>query len=82
MDTSQFWQLIQRSFDNCAGDIDKQESALKEALVPLKAEEIVSFYTHFAEFLEEAYSRDLWGAAYIIGGGCSDDGFEWTFAGG
>jgi len=23
----------------------------------------------------QAYRWDLWGAAYIIGGGCSDDGF-------
>lgn len=25
--------------------------------------------------MDEAYRWDLWAAAYIIGGGCSDDGF-------
>jgi hypothetical protein len=27
--------------------------------------------------LEDAYTEDLWGAAYMIGGGASDDGFEY-----
>ena len=27
--------------------------------------------------LAEAYHWDLWGAAYLINGGCSDDGFEY-----
>lgn len=38
-------------------------------------EEIVAFQKHFDTFHAQAYRWDLWGAAYVIGGGCSDDGF-------
>jgi len=31
----------------------------------------------FRRYLNEAYTWDLWGAAYLINGGCSDDGFEY-----
>ncbi len=27
--------------------------------------------------MARSYHRELWGAAYIINGGCSDDGFEY-----
>jgi hypothetical protein len=29
------------------------------------------------EVMAESYRWDLWGAAYIVNGGCSDDGFEY-----
>src|SRR5262249_53956418 len=38
-------------------------------------EEIVEFDKIFREYWIRAYTWDLWGAAYIIDGGCSDDGF-------
>jgi len=31
----------------------------------------------FRRYLNKAYTWDLWGAAYLINGGCSDDGFEY-----
>jgi hypothetical protein len=77
MNRTEFWQVIQRSFDQCGGDIDEQDSTLKDELQPLSAEEIISFNNHFYALVREAHSWDLWGAAYIIGGGCSNDGFEY-----
>ncbi len=38
---------------------------------------IVSFEVAFRRYLNAAYSWDLWGAAYVIHSGCSDDGFEY-----
>ena len=32
----------------------------------------------YENLIRKAYCWDLWGPAYIIGGGCSDDGF-WDF---
>lgn len=32
----------------------------------------------FGRFVREAFSYRLWGAAWVIGSGCSDDGF-WDF---
>ena len=35
------------------------------------------FEAAFRRYLNEAYTWDLWGAADVIHGGCSDDGFEY-----
>ena len=56
-------------------DSDAPEEILGEVLRTLDAEEIASFQEHFDSLFGEAYRWDLWGAAYLIGGGCSDDGF-------
>jgi uncharacterized protein DUF4240 len=37
----------------------------------------VEFEGHFTELRAESYSWELWGAAYLMNGGCSDDGFEY-----
>lgn len=47
-------------------------SQLKE----LPPEEVRSFSDHFDDCEDIAYKWDLWAAAYIIGGGCSDDSFS------
>lgn len=75
MTEEQFWQIIQRSFDASGGDIDDQADALTDELEPLPVDEIESFDRIFNEKSVAAYSWDLWGAAYIINGGCSNDGF-------
>ncbi len=38
--------------------------------------EVTSFHRHFDECQDRAYNWELWAAAYIIGGGCSDDAFS------
>ena len=37
-------------------------------------EELISFEVVFRRFLNEAYTRDLWGAGDLANGGCSNDG--------
>ena len=51
---------------------------LEATLGKLSLAELQSLETHFTDCHYRAYTWDLWGAAYIIGGGCSDDGF-WDF---
>jgi len=77
MTEEQFWQIIQRSFDACGGDTDEQTDALAEQLEPLSPDEIRAFEKIFYQKHHLAYSWDLWGAAYILNGGCSDDGFHY-----
>ena len=50
---------------------------LREQLVPLPLEELQSFAPIVDELLYEAYRPLLWAAAYVMNGGCSDDGFEY-----
>lgn len=75
MTEAQFWQIIQKSFDACSGNTDEQAGTLANELHKLHADEIAAFARHFATYHRQAYSWDLWGAAYLINGGCSDDGF-------
>lgn len=76
MDTNQFWRLIEAS-QNKKRDCSKQAAKLEKLLSRLNAEEILGFENIFTTLLNESYRWDLWGAAYIINGGCSDDGFEY-----
>src|SRR5262249_33459755 len=75
MDTSQFWQIIERSKAESGGDCDKQVDALTTILLELPAEEIEEFATIFGRFHAQAYRNDVWAAAYIMNDGCSDDAF-------
>jgi uncharacterized protein DUF4240 len=77
MDPRQFWQLIEQSKAQSEGDCDRQADALTALLLELPATAIVAFDGLFDEYAGQAYRNDLWAAAYIINGGCSDDGFEY-----
>lgn len=71
-----FWGIVDRT--TAAGDDqDAQAEALAQELRGLTPDEIERFATTFDELLTETYSWDLWGAAYVVEGGCSDDGFEY-----
>ncbi|RYG60494.1 DUF4240 domain-containing protein [bacterium] len=76
MDREQFWQLIEKS-QNKRGDCDAQAAKLTKLLVKLDADEIIDFDRIFAELSAQSYRHDLWAVAYIVNGGCSDDGFEY-----
>jgi len=76
MPADRFWQIIERAARS-SSDPDAHAEALRVALRELSAEEVISFEVAFRRYLNAAYRWDLWGAAYIIHGGCSDDGFEY-----
>jgi hypothetical protein len=75
MDEISFWQHIDASRNAVQGDPEQQIEALGERLTKLEPDDIVGFDRLFSQFHAQAYTHELWGAAYIIGGGCSDDGF-------
>lgn len=76
LDDAQFWKLIAQS-KRGTEDSDEQAERLTELLKKLPPDEICNFDRHFTRRRFEAYRWDLWGVAYIINGGCSDDGFEY-----
>jgi hypothetical protein len=75
MDKAAFWKLIDGSRRSSDGDPEAQIETLGELLSALEPVEIVAFDRILSEYHDRAYNWNLWGAAYIIGGGCSDDGF-------
>jgi hypothetical protein len=67
-----FWQIVDGTVSD---DYDAQLDALAEVVSKLSREEIIAFAGDFQKASAAAYRWDLWGAAYLINGGCSDDGF-------
>ncbi len=77
MDTTTFWKLIEDAKQRSGGDPERQVAVLTDALADLEASDIVAFDARLDQFMALSYTRELWAAAYIINGGCSDDCFDY-----
>ena len=75
MNDEQFWAYIQDCHVASGGDMDQKDQLIKAAIGRLSGEEAETFYTIFNQTMDAAYTWGLWGAAYIIDGGCGDDAF-------
>jgi hypothetical protein len=69
-----FWNIMHRSA-SARGDLQEQIKNLDSLLYHLSALEIVSFDRRFHWYRDKLYRWDLWGAVYLLNGGCSDDTF-------
>ena len=72
-----FWEIVGKAKEKAGDDLDSRPDALKSVLMELTPDEICRFDLDYRKKLIEAYRWDLWGAAYLINGGCSDDGFDY-----
>ena len=77
MDEPTFWRLIEEAKDESGGDGDEQAARLQAKLEALPADEIIAFKHIQDELMDRSYRNELWATAYIINGGCSDDGFDY-----
>lgn len=79
-----FWDLIQASIDEADGDVDRQVKAMEQHLSLLPLQDVIAFQNRYRYFRGLAYTWELWGAIYIINGGCGDDEFcyfrDWLIA--
>jgi hypothetical protein len=83
MNETWFWEIIDKSRARARelpsrphqDFIDRHSQALAEMLRQLPAEKIADFDHCFWTIHRQAYRWDLWGYAYWLHGGCSDDGF-------
>jgi len=76
MDIDEFWQIIETVHRNSDGDMDRKCELLKERLSALGEQGLRDFIGHFDAADAAAYTWPLWGAAYVMNGGCSDDAFS------
>ena len=74
MSDGEFWKIID---ETCSDDLDEQLERLREALQDLDPDQLVAFDEQMSQKVSAAYRWDIWGAAYLINGGCSDDGLEY-----
>lgn len=58
-------------------DADAHAEQLAARLAKLPEPDILDFVHHWDAASARAHRLDLWGAAYLVNGGCSDDGFQY-----
>lgn len=75
MDRETFWQLIDSVRTEARNDETQFEPILCSYLEELEPSDLIEFDYHLRKLVAQAYLNQLWGAAYIINGGASDDGF-------
>lgn len=63
MTQDEFWHII--------------EKGAHQELAGRDVESLAAFHRLFWERMAESYRWDLWAVAYIVNGGCSDDGFDY-----
>ncbi|MDX3800144.1 DUF4240 domain-containing protein [Streptomyces sp. AK04-3B] len=76
MDETEFWELVDASREAAEGDPEEQADQLVERLVRLDPEAVLDFARHFESRYNRAYRWDLWGAAWLLLDGASDDAFD------
>ena len=77
MDEDQFWKLIDKSRVAANNNYQAQIASLKAILLTLEPSDIVKFDNTFTALLAASYDYKLWGASFVINGGCSDDCFDY-----
>jgi hypothetical protein len=82
LDEDRFWKIIETARDNANGDYEEQQEELANELRKLTLNDLLLFGNRFRYFRGQANTWELWGAIYIIHGGCGDDSFndfrEWV----
>jgi Protein of unknown function (DUF4240) len=76
LDENLYWKIIEESLKKST-DQDNREEYLISRIQKLTPAEIIGFHLRTQKLLCDIYTSDIWCAAYIMNGGCSDDGFEY-----
>ena len=74
MTLKEFWEHIEKTRRK---DSDAHVDRLVARLAKLPPGRIIDFHQRWNQLQRAAYNWNLWGAAYLINGGCSDDGFDY-----
>jgi len=75
----QFWQLIEAARSQASNPNDGEEVVHRATslLATYPAWEIIAAQQALWDVMADSYTNPLWAAAYVINGGCSDDGFDY-----
>jgi hypothetical protein len=75
VDEARFWDIVARACPSDPRRADEWDERLQAELKKLESAEIIEWNHIFDRLAARAYTVDLWGAAYLINGGASHDGF-------
>src|SRR3970040_1951588 len=76
LDEEIYWWIIENSTKGTDNQED-QELFLIAEIEKLSPQEMIGFRLRTDKLLFDSYNPELWCAAYIVSGGCSDGGFEY-----
>jgi hypothetical protein len=76
MRTDDFWAVIDRATADRPGSPGEVAKRAVAELAAGDPEEIVAWGRHLDKVMVASGKEDLWAAAYLINGGCSDEGFD------
>jgi uncharacterized protein DUF4240 len=76
MDEAAFWRLVADTRAAADNDTGRQTELLDTRLGRLPAQQIAAFERIRRALDRRAYTWDVWGAAYVVEDGCSDDCFR------
>jgi uncharacterized protein DUF4240 len=76
MRTDDFWAVIDRATADRPGSPGEVAKRAIAELAARDPEEIVAWGRHLDKVMVASGKEDLWAAAYLIHGGCSDEGFD------
>jgi len=76
IDEDQFWAIIETA-KKSSDDLEDFAQMITANLAQLSTAEIIGFHLREQKLRFDSYTSDLWCAAYIMNGGCSDDCFEY-----
>ncbi|MCL2363484.1 MAG: DUF4240 domain-containing protein [Defluviitaleaceae bacterium] len=76
MNSKKFWEIIGEARMQASGWEEMMEP-LVSMLEQLEEAEIFHWQLIFEEYQHLSRKNKLWAAAYVINGGCSDDGFDY-----
>jgi hypothetical protein len=76
MRTDDFWAVIARATADRPSSPGEVAKRAVEQLAALDPEQIVAWDRHLGKVMTASFKEDLWAAAYLINGGCSDEGFD------
>lgn len=75
MNIEQFWTIVERVHAASPDDMEAKCTLLATELRQLGLDEVKSFGDHLSDCFFRSYTWDVWGAAFVICDGCSDDSF-------
>lgn len=75
-----FWSIIDKSRFGWSGKMasgnqQRQQKALESILEEMPLPQVALFNRLLRRRMRDAYRWDVWGAVYVLAGGCSDDAF-------
>ena len=76
MDDQEFWALVEAARVASNDNVDDRPGALEQLLMRRQPDEVQDFQDLYDKMRRRANRWSLWGAAWLMNGGCSDDGFR------